>query len=115
MHELSIALSIVDRITEEADSRGGLEIEAVHLRVGKLSGVDTEALAFSYQIACQGTFLERSRLIIETVSLLMRCPQCGREHSPSSTQELFCPRCITPAQEVIRGKEIELTALELAA
>lgn len=112
MHELSIAMSIIDRVAEEAGSRGGLEIEAVHLRIGPLAGVDAEALRFSYEIACQGTALEGSRLAIESVPLLLRCSQCGREHAPSSTHELFCPHCVTPPQEIIRGKELELTALE---
>ena len=43
MHELSIALSILDLAAEEAGRRGG-RVVAVHLKLGPLSGVVKEAL-----------------------------------------------------------------------
>ena len=115
MHELSIAISIIEGVEAESESRGGLTIEAVHLKLGALSGVDRDALAFSYGIACQGTSLEGSRLEIEDVPLRIYCPACRQEHSPRSVQQLCCPECLTPAQEVLQGRELEVTALEIAA
>ena len=38
MHELSIAMSIVELAEEEAERRG-VQVEAVHLKLGALSGV----------------------------------------------------------------------------
>ena len=57
MHELSIAMSIVDMAQEEAERRNVL-IDAVHLELGSLSGVVAEALLFSYEMACSGTRLK---------------------------------------------------------
>lgn len=65
MHELSIALSMIDLASEEVDRRGGGRVTALHLKLGSLSGVVKEALTFSYEIACQGTPLEGSQLVIE--------------------------------------------------
>ncbi|MEO8378621.1 MAG: hydrogenase maturation nickel metallochaperone HypA [Acidobacteriota bacterium] len=68
MHELSIALSIVEGVTEEAGQHGGVVVvKAVHLRLGRLSGVVGEALLFSYGLACEGTVLQGSELRIEEV------------------------------------------------
>jgi hydrogenase nickel incorporation protein HypA/HybF len=67
MHELSIALSIIDGVTEEAGQHGGGAVRAVHLRLGRLSGVVREALLFAYDQACEGTLLEGSELRIEEV------------------------------------------------
>ena len=67
MHELSIALSIVDGVSEEAATCGGGLVRAVHLRLGRLSGVVREALLFAYDQACEGTSLEGSELRIEDV------------------------------------------------
>jgi hydrogenase nickel incorporation protein HypA/HybF len=64
MHELSIAARIVELAQEEAESRG-VRVLAVHLRLGPLSGVVRHALLGSYEIACAGTPLESSRLVIE--------------------------------------------------
>jgi len=115
MHELSIAVSMVERIIEESESRGGLQVEAVHLKLGVLSGVDKNALAFSYEIACEGTFLVGSRLVIEMVPLLIYCETCKTERTPESIHQIYCPDCHTPAQKIIRGRELEVAALEVAA
>lgn len=57
-------MSLVDLGIEEAEKRG-VRVEAVHIRIGALSGVVPEALEFSYQAASEGTMLEKSRLVIE--------------------------------------------------
>ena len=44
MHELSIAMSIVELAEEEIERRGNVQITAVHLNLGELSGVMKEAL-----------------------------------------------------------------------
>jgi hydrogenase nickel incorporation protein HypA/HybF len=115
MHELSIAVSMVERILEESESRGGLRIEAVHLRLGVLAGVDEGALLFSYEIACEDTPLAGSRLLIQAVPLLIYCETCRAERTPFSFFELACPRCHTPGQTLLQGRELEVTALEVAA
>lgn len=93
---------------------GGLAIEAVHLSLGLLSGVDKEALRFCYQAACEGTILDGSRLVIQIVPVTIRCPDCERESNPESILRLKCPHCGGAAQ-VIRGHDIEVSALEVAA
>ncbi|MDQ2842007.1 MAG: hydrogenase maturation nickel metallochaperone HypA [Acidobacteriota bacterium] len=115
MHELSIALSIIEGAGEEAVRQGGGRVCVVHLRLGPLSGVVKEALLFSYELACQGTSLEGSTLVIEDVPLLIECPQCGAERAPVSLQRLHCVQCGTPAVQVLHGAELEVSALELEA
>jgi hydrogenase nickel incorporation protein HypA/HybF len=68
MHELSIALSIVDMAAEEAEHRGATQVDAVHLRLGRMSGVVAKALLASYDLACESTMLAGSRLLIEESS-----------------------------------------------
>jgi hydrogenase nickel incorporation protein HypA/HybF len=115
MHELSIALSMIDEIVEQSEARGGLEVEAVHLRLGVFSGVDKSALLFAYELACEGTALQGSRLVITTVPLLIYCPQCKQQRTPVSVYQLCCPECLVPAQDIITGREIEVESLEVAA
>ena len=115
MHEISIALSMIDEIVEQSEARGGLEVEAVHLRLGVFSGVDKSALLFAYELACEGTALQGSRLVITTVPLLIYCPQCKQQRTPVSVYQLCCPECLVPAQDIITGREIEVESLEVAA
>jgi hydrogenase nickel incorporation protein HypA/HybF len=114
MHELSIAMSIVEMAQEEADQRGGVQVSAVHLKLGVLSGVVKEALLSAYEMACDDTPLKSSRLIIEEVPVVVFCPSCQRQRPLSSVQLFCCAECGTPASEIIQGKEIEVVALEIA-
>ncbi len=115
MHELSIALSMIDQIIVEAESRGGLNVEAVHLKLGVFSGVSKDALLFSYELACEGTPLEGSRLLIESIPLIIYCPGCKKERAPVSVYQLCCPDCLLPTQDIVTGREIEVASLEVAA
>ncbi len=113
MHELSIALSMIEMASEEAARRGDVRVGAIHLKLGPLSGVVKEALLFSYEVACEGTPLEGSQLVIEEVPVVVFCPLCREEKTLVSIQRFFCPDCATPTSQVIRGKELEVVALEI--
>jgi hydrogenase nickel incorporation protein HypA/HybF len=112
MHELSIALSVVDLAQEEAGRHGG-RVCAVHLRIGALAGVAPEALHASYQMACAETPLEGSRLLIEEVPVVVFCEKCNAERTLESLQSFCCPQCGAPASRIERGRELELVALEI--
>ena len=113
MHELSIALSIVDGVLEELDRRGPAEVETVHVRVGRLSGVDKDALAFSYSVACEGTPIAHSRLIIEDVDVTIFCPSCATERPTRDFPFLICAECGAAAERMVHGQELEITAMEM--
>jgi hydrogenase nickel incorporation protein HypA/HybF len=115
MHELSIAMSIVEMAQEEAESRGSAQVAAVHFRLGLLSGVVKEALLSCYEMACQGTPLEGSLLLIEEVPVEVFCPKCDAPRLVSSIQWMCCPECGTPTATVLHGKELEVVALEIGA
>jgi hydrogenase nickel incorporation protein HypA/HybF len=112
MHELSIALSILDLVEEEAARLGG-RVAAVHLRLGPLSGVVREALASAYDLAREGTPAAQAALVIDEVPVVVYCPSCDAERAPASSFELVCPSCGTPTPEVVRGRELEVVALEI--
>jgi hydrogenase nickel incorporation protein HypA/HybF len=113
MHELSIALSILDLAAEEAERRGEARVAAIHLRLGPLSGVVKDALRSAYDLAREGTALEKAELVIEDVALLAYCPVCAANQALPSAQRLVCPVCGTPTPEVVRGRELEVVALEI--
>ena len=112
MHELSIAMSIVELAEEEAERRG-VQVEAVHLKLGALSGVVKAALLSCYEMACEGTPLEGSRLLIDEDPVVIFCPSCRARRPLSSVQLFCCPECGTPCSEIVQGKELEVVALEI--
>jgi hydrogenase nickel incorporation protein HypA/HybF len=113
MHELSIAVSILE-VAEEEAARRGVQVSAIYVKLGALSGVVKEALEGSFEIASAGTPLEGSRLVIEDVPVTVFCPACGGERELPSIQSFRCPECGAPAPEVRAGRDLEVTALEVA-
>jgi hydrogenase nickel incorporation protein HypA/HybF len=113
MHELSIAMSIIEGASQEAISHGGTRVHSVHLKLGPLSGVVKDALLFSYGLACEGTLLEGSQLLIEEVPVVVYCPNCDAEKTLDSIQRFCCPTCGTLTPDVVSGKELELVAIEI--
>ena len=111
MHELSIAMSIVEMAQEEALQRG-VQVNAVHLRLGALSGVVKEALLSArnglrrYAVAgiaagyrgCGGSDL---------------CPHCKVQRPLSLVRLFCCAECGRPTSEIVHGKELEVVALEI--
>lgn len=65
MHELGIAMEVVDIVTRRA---AGAQIRRVVLEVGALTAVQPEALTFSFQLASEGTNAQGAAL--EIVDLL---------------------------------------------
>lgn len=113
MHELSIAMNILDLTSEESERRGGVRVEAVHLRLGPLSGVVKEALLSAYDLAREVSPWATTQLVIEDVPVVVYCDICHAEQPLESIQDFCCPQCGTPTANVIRGRELEIFAMEI--
>jgi hydrogenase nickel incorporation protein HypA/HybF len=112
VHELSIALSLIELAGEEA-ARRQARVVALHVRLGVLSGVVKDALLSAYEMAAEGTSLEGAALLIDEVPIVVRCEPCG-EDRPARPDEWFaCAVCGAASSSVVSGRELELAALEL--
>lgn len=114
MHELSIAISIVDMAQEEAERHGGARVSAIHLKLGALSGIVRKALESSFGLACEQTPLEGSRLVVEEIPVMIHCARCDGPRAVPSIQEMVCCDCGSPSVEVLQGRELQVVALELS-
>lgn len=114
MHELSIATSLVQLCLDAAaDARETGRIEAVHVRVGALSGVVVDALEFAWDVAAAGTPCEGARLAVERVAGRVLCLDCGTETEVADPPRFRCGRCGGPAPGVVAGRDLDLVALEI--
>jgi hydrogenase nickel incorporation protein HypA/HybF len=112
MHELSIALSILDVVAEEAERQGG-RVAAIHLKLGPLSGVVKGALVSAFELAREGTPFEGAELLVREVPVVAYCPACAADQTLASARELCCPGCGTPTPRIVSGRELEVVALEI--
>ncbi|MFE7481525.1 hydrogenase maturation nickel metallochaperone HypA [Streptomyces sp. NPDC057552] len=114
MHELSIAMAVVEQVDDALRERGAerVPVRSLTLRVGELSGVVPEALDFSFGVAAEGTVLADARLLIETVEGRARCGSCGRDTATGMPPDLWCGPC-SRAMNLTGGRELEIARVVL--
>lgn len=112
MHELSIALSIVDIAEEEVKKANASKVEKIELDIGNLSGVEIDALEFIWQEAVRSSVLENSERRINRIRGKAKCMECAEEFE---MEQLFdaCPKCNQYFNEIIQGKELKVRSLTL--
>ena len=113
MHELSIAASIVDAVTESAAAYPGARVTAVRLRVGALATVVEDALQFCWEIATQDTPLAGAALIVRILPAVVHCAVCNADSTLAGLQSFRCPLCGQPAADLRQGRELEIESIEL--
>jgi hydrogenase nickel incorporation protein HypA/HybF len=113
MHEIGIMDSILQMAKKKTTSAGATRIHHLKLRIGELSGVATEALQFAFAALRQNTLAADGTLEIEVVSAVCRCSDCDIEFAFRSLN-YYCPRCHKASIFLARGKELELTSIEIS-
>lgn len=112
MHELSIANSLVTAVTEAVaefpGSAAGVVTE-VHVQIGALSGVVPAALEFAWDVACTGTPLVGSTLVIKSIPARIHCPACDCESDVVGALVLVCPICGRASGDIRAGRELLLS------
>lgn len=117
MHELSIAESLVTTAAAAIQANAGsdeldaLAVSEVHLRLGRLAGVEKDSLLFCYDIVIDNTALAGSRLVIEELPVVIFCTSCQSEVELPGIQSFYCPRCGQPSGDVRQGRELELASI----
>jgi hydrogenase nickel incorporation protein HypA/HybF len=113
MHELSIAASIVDAVTESAAAYPGARVKEVRLRVGALASVIEDSLQFCWGITIEGTALEGSKLVVNILPVVTHCDACGKDGELVSLQSFRCPHCGEPVVDLRQGRELEIDSIEI--
>lgn len=117
MHELSIVSSVVESVTEALRAYPGARVLEVRLKVGALTAVVEDSLQFCWGIAIDGAedakALAGSRLVVQTVPVMVHCGACGGEGALESLQDFVCPQCGAPATDVRQGRELEIESIEI--
>jgi hydrogenase nickel incorporation protein HypA/HybF len=111
MHELSIAMSIIEIAEENARNANTSVINEIELDIGSQSGVVLEALEFAMQSAIQGTMASNAKVKINSIPARAVCDKCQNEFY---VDEIFapCPECGNPFCEIIQGKELKVKSLK---
>jgi len=112
MHEMSLAMNIVDIACETAQKNGAESIKSIEIEVGQLAGVMTESLSFCFKAAKANTFAENSKLQITTITGRAHCSSCQHSFETISFFTL-CPNCQGLTVEIVAGKELRIKAINV--
>ena len=112
MHELSIAMNILEIVQEECRKAGSEKVVELILEVGDLSGVDVEALTTCLQIASRETLLDGASMVINRHPGKGYCGKCGEEFVMEDILSL-CPFCFQPAVELREGQEMRIEEISV--
>lgn len=109
MHELGIAMEVVDTVTRRASPA---RVRRVVLEVGALTAVLPDSLRFCFDLATAGTTAEGATLEIVERPGRARCRACGAE------VELLRPfgRCDCGETDLdwLSGDELKISEMEVA-
>jgi hydrogenase nickel incorporation protein HypA/HybF len=112
MHELSLMRSVAELAEVEASRHGALAITRLHLRLGLLAGVDPEALRLAGEVVCSSGLLAGAHLELELIAATAFCGPCQQPFAVVDGLCL-CPSCGAVSAQLLQGRELELTSLEL--
>ena len=110
MHEMSIAINIVEIAEKEAKKNNAAKIKEIELEIGRLSGVIVEALEFALESAVKNTILENAEFIIHEIEGKCQCRQCQHVFSTDDFI-MVCPKCSNFDIKIINGKEMKIKSL----
>ena len=113
MHELSIAMEILDIVRRESRSHGARTVLKVRLRIGDLSGVETDSLAFSFDaVKGEDPLTAGAGLDIERIPVRILCHSCEKEFTAGGHM-VTCPSCEGFDTTLLQGEELEIADIEI--
>jgi hydrogenase nickel incorporation protein HypA/HybF len=113
MHEAGIALNLIEAVQQRLAAEPGARVAAIHVRIGELAGVSTDALDFAFECLSASTRLAGARLVFDRVPLTLACDACGQS-TPVEDLVFRCGACGSERTRVVSGRELEVRTLDLA-
>ena len=112
MHEMSLCEGILQILESESIKQGFKRVKNVWLEIGDLSGVEPEAMLFSFDAVTRTTLAEGAKLNIINIPGMAWCMQCAEN---VSVKQRFdeCPNCGSYQLQVTSGDEMKIKELEV--
>ncbi|MFA5983712.1 MAG: hydrogenase maturation nickel metallochaperone HypA [Methylococcaceae bacterium] len=112
MHELSLCESILQVLEQQAEVQQYHKVKTVWLEIGALSGIEVEALRFSFDIVMQGSLAEQAQLEIIQLPGQAWCMQCACNVAVEQLYDV-CPLCGSHQLQVNSGDQMRIKELEV--
>ncbi|MCP4674513.1 MAG: hydrogenase maturation nickel metallochaperone HypA [Deltaproteobacteria bacterium] len=112
MHEMGIAIRVVEIVKESLPSDAGVQVERINLTVGRLTAVVPDSLRMCMDVVSKGTPLEGAQLVFTEVPVRLTCNTCG-EDSEIEDVPFACAACGSLNTAVVSGRELFVESVEI--
>ena len=112
MHELSLAMSLIELAESETLRADSSAVISVDVLIGRLSGVDPEALRFMLDISKKNTLLDHAVINFELVDGKGRCRVCHHEFIVDNLTPV-CPGCQEISVDITGGDQLRIVSMEV--
>ena len=112
MHELSITTHILEIVLKHAQSVHADRISHVYLVVGQLSSAIDESVASYWNMICEDTMAEGSRLHFHRIPAQFQCSSCRLVY-PLTSQIFACPACGSETVHIVSGEKFYVESIEV--
>ncbi|MFC1527312.1 hydrogenase maturation nickel metallochaperone HypA [Candidatus Neomarinimicrobiota bacterium] len=112
MHEMTIAMNIVEIVCKQANDKNAHKINSVELEIGELSGIMIDSLEFCFEAACKNTIADGANLNIHTIKAEAFCKTCNYNFNLESNFSP-CPTCDDFNFELKKGKELLIKSFNI--
>lgn len=115
MHELSIAMGMVEELMRIARENNAKKITTVNLKIGRISGIVIDSLKFAFDaIKFEYSFISDAEILIEEVPVMHECNNCGNIFETVETLYFSsCPKCSSYNLKLLSGDEMHIKNLEV--
>lgn len=113
MHELSIAVAIVDIAAKETTKANASKVDWIELEIGTLAGIEVDSLNFVWPSAVKDTVLENATKKISIIHGEAKCKDCDTVFKLDAIYDA-CPACNSYLKGIIKGKELVVKSLGLS-
>lgn len=112
MHEMSMAISIIDIAIAEAEKAQSQTINEIEVEVGQLAGVMLESLSFCLEAAARSTMAESATFTLLQVLGKGHCSTCQREVMISEFPAQ-CNTCGGFGVSITAGTELKIRSISV--
>ncbi len=114
MHEVAIAMGMVEELKRIARENNAKRITGVNLRIGKMSGIVTDSLKFAFDaVKLEHPILLSAEVTIKEIPLIYECNDCRKSFDTDDFHFPTCPECDSYDLKLISGEEQDIENVEL--
>lgn len=112
MHEMSVTMSLLDLVLEEAAKAGASKIVGVNIVLGEMTGIIDHYVQANFELLSQNTPAEGAALSFRNIPRQARCRHCAHLFQPTDF-EWTCPKCQSAEIEITGGSELYVESIEV--